>query len=260
MPRKNHLSSITPEPEAPLMSIENLGDDLDQPSIVPGMPSKPKTVSIITDTKHVSALLEKILEKELQECAHQQGIEPEELRAWLSLQKGVSIKAQMHLLRTANRYELDPTQEEVAILQSNQSAYISISVDGWLKIINRHPSFTGISFQESPQTDPDSALWVECTIYRSDRTIPITIREYLSEVKHEGELWGKMPRRMLRHRSIQQCARIAMAIHIAEPKEQEEDVNRAITKDTDLKPQGRACDKTPVAHSARLKQILQKTS
>ena len=53
---------------------------------------------------------------------------------------------------------------------------------------------------------------MECTIHRSDRVIPTVIREYMAEVRHETEIWQKMPRRMLRHRVLQQCARIAIGI------------------------------------------------
>ena len=41
----------------------------------------------------------------------------------------------------------------------------------------------------------------------------LNFREYLSEVKHDSDIWRKMPRRMLRHRSLQQCARLAFAIN-----------------------------------------------
>jgi len=53
-------------------------------------------------------------------------------------------------------------------------------------------------------------IWMECTIYRKDRSLPIMVREYFAEVKGEQAIWQKMPRRMLRHRVMQQCARLAM--------------------------------------------------
>lgn len=53
---------------------------------------------------------------------------------------------------------------------------------------------------------------MECTIYRSDRTHPITVREYFIELKTEHIAWQKLPRRMLRHRTVQQCMRLAFGI------------------------------------------------
>lgn len=41
--------------------------------------------------------------------------------------------------------------------------------------------------------------------------MPITVREYFVEVRNSHEMWQKMPRRMLRHRALQQCVRLAIA-------------------------------------------------
>ena len=48
-----------------------------------------------------------------------------------------------------------------------------------------------------------------CTIYRKDREHPIEVTEYLSECKRSTGPWGSHPRRMLRHKAMIQCARIA---------------------------------------------------
>jgi len=57
---------------------------------------------------------------------------------------------------------------------------------------------------------------MECSIYRHDRILPITVKEYSAEIKTEHLLWKTMPRRMLRHRALQQCARLAFNIHFAD--------------------------------------------
>jgi uncharacterized short protein YbdD (DUF466 family) len=38
------------------------------------------------------------------------------------------------------------------------------------------------------------------------------IKEYLEEVRTDHPSWQQIPRRMLRHRVIQQCARLALGI------------------------------------------------
>jgi hypothetical protein len=53
---------------------------------------------------------------------------------------------------------------------------------------------------------------MECAINRTDRNLQITIREYYLEVKTDHESWEKMPRRMLRHRTLSQCARMVFGI------------------------------------------------
>jgi hypothetical protein len=57
---------------------------------------------------------------------------------------------------------------------------------------------------------------MECTIYRNDRILPIVIKEYFEEVRTDHLSWQQIPRRMLRHRVIQQCARLALGIAACE--------------------------------------------
>jgi len=82
--------------------------------------------------------------------------------------------------------------------------------------MNQHPAFCGIEFTESPESINNVPAWISCSIYRTDRAIPTTVSEYLLEVQNDNSIWHKMPRRMLRHRVMQQCARIAFGIGISE--------------------------------------------
>ena len=172
-------------------------------------------------TDHVNALIA----KELTELSQAIDIDAQELCAWIDLQntnqKIPPAKSILHLLRTAKQYQLDPLQEEVLLTQYQDSWQISISVDGWIKLIHRHPTFAGVSFTQSPENEQGLPYWMECTIYRSDRAIATTVREYLSEVINDSEIWKKMPRRMLRHRVLQQCARLAMGIVMKSSEEKD---------------------------------------
>ena len=169
----------------------------------------------ISQNKQIN-LIESLIKKEVSLCAKQIGIDADELQAWVEQQTVAytSTHSQriLQLLRTAKEYQLDPMQEEVLLAQYEDRWQIIFSIDGWIKIINRHPAFTGISFHQSSEEKEGLPIWMECTITRSDRTMPITTREYLSEVRNDSDYWKKMPRRMLRHKAMQQCARIALAI------------------------------------------------
>jgi hypothetical protein len=166
------------------------------------------------------SLIERLLKKEVNQCAKQIGIDEDELQAWIEQQTiaytSTHSPRMLQLLRTAKEYELDPMQEEVLLAQYEERWQIIISIDGWIKLINRHPAFTGISFHQSSEEKEGLPIWMECTITRSDRTMPITTREYLTEVRNDSDYWKKMPRRMLRHKAMQQCARIALAITVSE--------------------------------------------
>jgi hypothetical protein len=69
-----------------------------------------------------------------------------------------------------------------------------------------------MSLRDSTELIDGIPTWIECTIYRNDRILPIVIKEYLEEVRTDHPSWQQMPRRMLRHRVIQQCARLAFNI------------------------------------------------
>ena len=156
-------------------------------------------------------LLNHLIAKEIAITAKQLSLEEPELQAWIDLQVMAPKQTLLALLRLARANNLDPLKEEVALALyegSHWQAYIT--VEGYSKILNSHPAFDGISFSQSEECTDGIPIWMECTIYRKDRILPIVVREYFEEVKGEQDIWQKMPRRMLRHRVMQQCARLAL--------------------------------------------------
>lgn len=122
-----------------------------------------------------------------------------------------AMLALLGLLRIAREHQLDPLKEEVALAlyeDTHWQAYIT--AEGYAKILNHHPAFDGIAFTQSDELINGIPQWMECTIYRKDRSQPIVVREYFEEVKGGQIIWQKMPRRMLRHKVMQQCARLAI--------------------------------------------------
>jgi len=156
-------------------------------------------------------ILTRLITKEIDKTAKHLDLEVEELQAWLDLQVMVPKQTLLTLLRLARLNNLDPLKEEVALTlydDCHWQAYIT--VEGYSKMLNCHPAFDGISFTQSPEKINGIPAWMECTIYRKDRSQPIVVREYFEEVKGEQAIWQKMPRRMLRHRVMQQCTRLAI--------------------------------------------------
>ena len=144
-------------------------------------------------------------------------LEEAELALWLEEYACLSPRVLLHFLHQIRKYRLDPLSDEIMLFKNPEGQYQTlITIDGWMKLINQDPQFAGMTFKESPELELGIPLWMECSIYRHDRILPITIKEYSSEIKTEHLLWKTMPRRMLRHRSIQQCARLAFSIHIAD--------------------------------------------
>ncbi len=140
-------------------------------------------------------------------------LDPEEVQLWLDQHLGVPLYPQVQLLRLANKHQLDPLSDEIALLQNQDQTYQPfITIDGWSKLINNHPQYAGMSLRDSTELIDSIPTWMECTIYRNDRILPIVIKEYLEEVRTDDPSWKHMPRRMLRHKVIQQCARLALGI------------------------------------------------
>ena len=118
--------------------------------------------------------------------------------------KGQVSDAQMTaLLIVADQYGLNPfTKEIYAFPDKNNGIVPVVGVDGWSRILNENPQFDGMEFK----SDDESCT---CIIYRKDRTHPIQVTEYMSECKRGVGPWQSHPKRMLRHKAMIQCARLA---------------------------------------------------
>ena len=53
---------------------------------------------------------------------------------------------------------------------------------------------------------------LEGTLHRWDRRVPTSVRDYLDEVRRTRLPWLTHPRRMLRHKALVQCARLAFGL------------------------------------------------
>ena len=138
------------------------------------------------------------------------GAEPQELLS--TLKQGVFKDAKpaefQALVLTAQEYQLNPILKELYAFPAKGGGIVPIvSIDGWLKIINRQPKLDGLSVEMSP--DGTEAT---CTIHVKDREHPVRVTEYLEECRRNTEPWKTMPRRMLRHKAIIQAARVAFGI------------------------------------------------
>lgn len=118
--------------------------------------------------------------------------------------KGQVSDAQMTaLLVVANQYGLNPwTKEIYAFPDKNNGIVPVVGVDGWARIINSNQQFDGMEFEQ----DDESCT---CIIYRKDRTRAIKVTEYMSECRRGTQPWQSHPKRMLRHKAMIQCARLA---------------------------------------------------
>ena len=178
--------------------------------------SKPK---ITTQGKKGVVKQVSTLAKALKCAAQAIGMTPASLTTWFSQYPQLSEVSQETCLRLIAEYRLNPRADELDLIKFEEGRWqVFITVNGWAKLINAHPAFCGIEFSEASELEEGVPLWMGCTIYRTDRVKPIEVKEYFSEMKTEHAAWQQMPRRMLRHRAMQQCARLAFGITVPECK------------------------------------------
>ena len=133
--------------------------------------------------------------------------DPQELVATLKATafKGPATDSQLAaLLFVASQYGLNPWVKELYAFPDRQNGIVPVvGVDGWSRIINNHPQFDGMDFEQDEEG-------CTCIIYRKDRGHPIRVTEWMAECRRDGVgPWKSHPRRMLRHKAMIQCARLA---------------------------------------------------
>jgi RecT family len=215
--RSHALKELLEKQEANLLEIkEDLPFEADSQSVntrtvqfgnhTPALPKEPAS-----NLSEAISIFHELIAKEVAGAATALEINELELKAWIDLQIEVPTKTILALLRTMQHWHLDPLREEIGFTQHEDGNWqVFISIDGCSKLLNEHSQFNGLVFNQADTLVEGVPEWMECSIYRRDRIMPITVREYFVEVRNNHEMWQKMPRRMLRHRALQQCVRVAI--------------------------------------------------
>jgi RecT family. len=143
--------------------------------------------------------------------------------------KGASNEELLALVVVANRYQLDPLLKEIYAFPSKGGITPIVSVDGWIKMVNRHPDLDGIDFefQDDQEGKPFS---VTCILHLKHRTHPVRVTEYFDECVRNTDPWNKMPRRMLRHKALCQAARIAFGFSGIHDEDEAIDIVSTVTE------------------------------
>jgi len=128
----------------------------------------------------------------------------------------ISNEQMTMLLVVADQYGLNPFTKEIYAYPDKGAIVPVVSVDGWARIINENPQMDGLEFVYSPETTQHKGKtvheWIDCIITRKDRSKPIVVREFLDEVMRTVNFttpWDTHPKRMHRHKTLIQAARLA---------------------------------------------------
>lgn len=162
----------------------------------------------------------------LQQVASRLSVEPEELQSIVintvmpNGGKQVTNDQFVSFMAVANEYKLNPLIKEIYAFPAKGGGIQPIvSIDGWLKIINSHPDFDGMTHEDVRDSNGD-VMAIKCNVFRKNTKHPVTVTEYMGECKGNSEPWKRWPIRMLRHKATIQCARYAFGISgIIDPDE-----------------------------------------
>lgn len=153
----------------------------------------------------------------------------------------------MSLLIVADRFKLDPFTKQIFAFSSRGKVVPIVSVDGWLALLNRQPDYNGLTVEFSNDLVEIGGVklpeYCQVSIHRKSLTRPVVISEYATEVFQPTEVWKKYPRRMMRHKAIIQCARIAFSISGIYDREEAESIVAGAGEDViDVPVSGSASD------------------
>ena len=142
--------------------------------------------------------------------AERYGVDPDKMLATLKATafRGageITNEQMMALLIVADAHGLNPWLRELYAFPSRNGIVPIVGVDGWARIINSRPEFNGMSFTQDDKQ-------CTCTMYRKDREHPVVVTEYHDECVRNTEPWKTHPKRMLRHKSMIQAARLAFSL------------------------------------------------
>lgn len=120
----------------------------------------------------------------------------------------------MALCVVADQYGLNPWTKEIYAFPDKYNGIVPVvGLDGWSRIVNNHPHYDGVEFAYGPasQKHKGAPEWIDCSIWRKDRTHATVVREILAECYRDTGPWNSHPSRMLRHKAFMQAGRLAFS-------------------------------------------------
>jgi phage recombination protein Bet len=171
--------------------------------------------------------------KALEVMAANLNVDPTKLMGTLkaTVFKNATEEEMLALVVVANTYGLNPLLKEMYAFPAKGGGIVPVvSIDGWIKMVNRSCGFDGVEF-EMIDHDDGALFACTCTLFLKDRSRPVKVTEYFDECFRKTEPWEKMPRRMLRHKSFIQAARVAFGFSGVHDEDEAIDISGEIIPD-----------------------------
>ena len=115
------------------------------------------------------------------------------------------------LLIVADQYDLNPFTKEIYAFPQGGGIVPIVGVDGWYKLLHRDKDLSGV--QVTFEYDNANVLHsATARIYKRGWEHPVEITELMAECERNTPAWKNQPHRMLLHRALAQCIRIACGL------------------------------------------------
>lgn len=140
-------------------------------------------------------------------------------------------------LIVAKEHDLNPLTREIFAFPSQGGIRPIVSIDGWMKLVNRHPNYNGMKTTDNLDKD-GNLISITVQIFRKDREHSIEVTEYMHECRRDNQVWKKWPARMLRHKAMIQAARIAFSFSGIEEEDEFDrggHVEKVVVVDSEVK-------------------------
>lgn len=201
------------------------------------------------DPKDAVAVRAATKPKALEVMAARLNVEPGKMLATLrdTVFRGANESELLMLVVIANEYQLNPLLREIYAFKRKDGDGIQavVSVDGWIKVVNRHPKFDGVE-DEMTFSEDGKPYSCKTTMWVKNRKRPVVKTEYFEECYRKTAQWDGMPRRMLGHKSYIQCARRAFGITgILDEDEARDAIEIEVEKIPDFKPKAAELPESP---------------
>ena len=131
----------------------------------------------------------------------------------VSLPKETPFSVIMTCVSVASELSLNPMLKEIYFMPIKGKIQPVVSVDGFIKIAQRHEDFAGWG-KFTPEFDSEKKLFSMTGImHHKTRDYPTEITEYFEECSRgAGPIWKSHPMRMMRNRTLTQLVRVALGV------------------------------------------------
>mgnify|MGYP003149856584 CR=1 FL=1 len=116
------------------------------------------------------------------------------------------------LLIVADQYDLNPFTKEIYAFPQGGGIVPIVGVDGWYKLLHRDKELSGVQVTFAYVGETDKLYSSTARIHKKGWEHPVEVTELMKECERNTPAWKNQPHRMLRHRALAQCIRIACGL------------------------------------------------